>query len=270
MNVSLKCHYKQCLKAFKTNGELRAHLRNVHSEVLNGPTAERRTETQDFECKECNKKFGTRFLLKSHNIRIHSDLPRLYDCTQNDCKYRAKTLSNLNSHINSVHVKVRRFKCHYERCLKKFKTNRDLRQHLRFVHSDCEILRQVKCGPPVNEPPLKCPFEGCDKEFRDERLLARHNDIHLEVIISCNWPGCEYKTINGKNLKKHEWVHRSDDKRITCDWPECGRKFTQNRYLKEHMKTHTNVKPYACIWPGCQFRTNCQGNLAKHMRRHNK
>ena len=102
------------------------------------------------ECPECQKSV---IYLKKHINTVHRKL-RPYKCK--NCEKTFAQISNFQVHINLVHKKLKPYKCHI--CEKSFGQKADTKKHENFVH---QILAKQQC-------------QECKKSFRDIKYLQGH------------------------------------------------------------------------------------------------
>jgi uncharacterized Zn-finger protein len=139
----------------------------------------------------CEKSFKTvgrigRHVLESHGLRSHG-------CTLCDKAFSVK--AKLNRHIESVHLRVRKYKV-----------------SLRFIWLPWHCAHH---GWPVWYSIIEqCPAEGCDKQFADSHNLAVHFRVHTGVRpFVCSVSGCRKSYTQSSSLKRHSAKHRSNGDR---------------------------------------------------------
>ncbi|RUS69179.1 hypothetical protein EGW08_023060, partial [Elysia chlorotica] len=153
-------------------------------------------------------------------------------------------------HEAAIHKGELRFEC--DICLKRFSEAFNLKRHRRLHMAVCT---------------------GCDREFKDVKLLAEHQrteclatagggDSGLVVTKEDSFPcpecGREYTT--RANLERHKKFHSSLKPHV-CEL--CPKRFTEAFKLKRHMKVHSETKPHVCSNCNKGF-SNAQG-LRQHL-----
>lgn len=84
-----------------------------------------------------------------------------FKCGIDSCDETFSSKYNLQRHINSLHLKLRRFEC--EMCSKRFTSKQTLNEHL-YIHT--------------GERPFACTAEGCCRKFRQASQLYIHKRKH--------------------------------------------------------------------------------------------
>lgn len=94
------------------------------------------------------------------------------------------------------------------------------------------------------------------------------NDENSELLV-CSFTNCNKKFRDNFKLKRHELSH-SGERKYICEY--CGKGFSLDFNLRTHIRTHTGDKPYTCKYEGCGKKFNQCSNLAYHERNcyHNK
>ncbi|XP_052895445.1 zinc finger protein 551-like isoform X1 [Anopheles moucheti] len=127
-----------CSKLFRTSSNLHAHLKT-------------HTEERNYVCGVCKRAFRTSRDLASHS-ETHSE-EKGYVC--HICNKAFVKQSYLNTHKNTVHVGLKRYRC--QECGKQFSNSSNLIAH-----------RRIHTG----EKPYECG--ECDAKFNQSSALTRH------------------------------------------------------------------------------------------------
>jgi len=85
----------------------------------------------------------------------------LYCCMHADCDSEYSTKFNLKKHVESVHMKVKKFKC--PSCCVYFSSKQSLQEHTN-IHTGAM--------------PFKCIL--CEKYFRQASQLSLHKRVHIK------------------------------------------------------------------------------------------
>lgn len=88
------------------------------------------------------------------------------------------------------------------------------------------------------------------------RVGARKKEAEAEDVLTCDRPGCAYKTSRGKDaLRKHIGnAHGWTPKPCAEPGPECDPEKlfeTRNAYEQHQARVHSGRWPAKCIFPGC-------------------
>ena len=97
-------------------------------------------------------------------------------CTE--CGYASASSSALKSHIESVHMKVKKYPC--DRCPQTFYHAAGMRKHVEAVH---ERLLRLAC------PVANCSFRTDYKLALDQHVKSQHDKIK---DMKCD--NCDYET----------------------------------------------------------------------------
>ncbi|XP_050082807.1 zinc finger protein 652-B-like [Anopheles aquasalis] len=141
-NAERRFQCEVCSKLFRTTGNLQAHLR-THSEERN------------FVCTVCERAFRSSKELANHE-KVHSNT-KDFVCSVCDKAFLKR--SYLKTHINTVHIGLKRHQCQV--CGKQFSNSSNLIAH-----------RRIHTG----EKPFECP--DCGTSFNQSSALARHIQKH--------------------------------------------------------------------------------------------
>ena len=157
-NFESKFKCDACEKFFKTELEVKSHMKRVHMKI------------NKFKCKICEKSYFTMGELKHHSKINHNDQSQreLFEC--NYCKKNFVTKMNRDLHIKRMHEKLKNFKC--DSCENIFFSKAEVRSHYETMHFG--IKKKEAC-------------QYCNKEI-SARFLQTHIDaVHPIYLI---WKSC--------------------------------------------------------------------------------
>ena len=201
---SFKCQL--CDRMFASSVDLRNHKKDVHD------------KSKKYQC--CDINFETYSHLSEHNKKKHTKPTKVVKCLQCDKVFQHR--GSYNSHKDSVHDKNT---CSI--CSKVISGKRNLRRHIRQVHTD---VRPYKC-------------DECNQSFGDRGNLKRHEKSkHLKLRDQC--PQCEISCSVG-TLQRHI---RTFHKMEVYQCQDCSRDFRSKYGLSSHVnKAHREVPiEYVC------------------------
>lgn len=184
--AALACPHPGCGRQLATERRLLRHL------LEHMPTA------PPWQCRLCEKQFGTKYSLRNH-CRTHSG-QRPFACQR--CAARFALKSNLAMHVRYVHENDRRFQC--SECGRGFKRRRLLWQH-EMWHS--------------GRRPVQCP--QCPAQMVYPQQLRQHLKSHSgQRPHACSV--CSSTFARADNLRAHLFTH-SSSKPFQCR--QCGAGF---------------------------------------------
>lgn len=117
------------------------------------------------------------------------------------------------------------------------------------------------------EKKIACPYQGCNKLFRDKVTATKHRKCHEPRKYSCIECGRSFR--ENSKLIRHQLVH-SGEKPFICSFKGCGKRFSLDFNLRTHILIHTNSRPYKCSFHGCQKAFTQSANLKSHLLIHYK
>mmetsp|Transcript_25646 Transcript_25646/g.24947 ORF Transcript_25646/g.24947 Transcript_25646/m.24947 type:complete len:159 (+) Transcript_25646:56-532(+) len=123
---------------------------------------------------------------------------KLHNCQFPNCGKSFTRKTNLNKHIDIVHLKLREYCCTEKDCLKKFSDSQHLKLHM-MSHT--------------GEKPVHCRY--CDQTFSSHANRKDHENRHLQK---------KYKILSSPSIRPY-----------TCT--ECQTSFYRKRLLKLHQKS---------------------------------
>ena len=162
-----------------------------------------------YHCSYCNKKYNTLHGLNNHHEETHPPV-------QCDVCNREFITPNSLIHHSYTHYE-QSFTC--DQCNKSFPFKSQLETH-QAVHTQEIKYRCEKCG----------------KGFVRIGEYNIHMKGHANIRLKCPEKGCDYNTVDIRNLNSHK---KSHTKRKSVFCKICGEGFVYHEQRKRHMKVHT-------------------------------
>lgn len=257
----LSCSFPGCNSQFRKQAHLSSH-ELIHSD--------KRPFTCDFD--GCDKAFRTTCHLKRHTATHSSEKP--FHCDL--CSHTATTCWNLKRHVRRTHCGL--FNC--PSCPKKFKKNKQLKEHISEHHSvGAPVCTFKGCGRVFpfhaklrehmksHSKSYTCSVDGCSLTFPRWSECRRHVAVCPKREIKCST--CEKVFSIRSNLREHEKIHLEEREVFQCTVEGCGRFYTKQWNLKIHMESyHENIRPFHCIMCNKSFHVKCL--LLKHLKNHSE
>ena len=229
---------KECDKAYTVLPNLKHHMSVEHSDgnakfqcdncgeyFLTTRNLKLHKETHDakiLKCMQCIKMFSKQHRLDKHVKEVHGAKEHCLVCD----KYF--TRKNYESHMNSVHLKVKQYSC--KECEKAYSAPVGLKYHMSVEHGN-------------DNAKFQC--EHCTKQFKHSSLLQKHiNSVHLKVKqYSCKECEKAYKSPEG--LQYHMSLEHGDgSKKFQCE--DCGKCFLTTKNLRSHKERSHDAKILKC------------------------
>ena len=136
-----------------------------------------------FPCSMCKYEATQKGHLNSHIKTVHDRIKDLCE----KCNKEFSDRSNLKKHIRADHEKVR-YKC--DQCDKEYKGQQALRNHMRSFHEGIKELKKYDC-------------DQCGEKYHQNQTLKRHIESkHLGIRYKCK--GCGIKVSSKSTLVLHE------------------------------------------------------------------
>ena len=160
------CHIcSKCGRKFATKLRLFAHRGNCKSrEMDKKESGNKKYPVQPVICGTCGEKRSSVQSLENHMSKAH-DVPYRFPCTQEDCTFGSNTRSQFTDHLFSNHKINVGEKTILQCSFCDFVTTHSatLKKHV-AIHTSQEYL-------------FKCPNEGCQSTFRQQRHLQKVESI---------------------------------------------------------------------------------------------
>jgi hypothetical protein len=125
----------------------------------------RKENIKEFQSSNCNKRFGTKYNLRSHIKNKHENIKE-FQCS--NCKKQFGTKYNLKSHIKNKHKNIKYFKCDLFGV--QFKQEYEFQNHFKNVHVKPLLMHKDNCSPPCFH-------------FKINKLLTEQKNKHPQDLL---------------------------------------------------------------------------------------
>ena len=193
------------------------------------------TKEKQFKCPDCEACFGWKSHMERHHNSIHAKL-KPFKCSE--CDFSAVEVAKLKRHM-LTHSEEYPFKC--DLCYFRCKQKENLVAHTKTVHD--------------KEKKFYC--SECDASFTQKHHLERHQKLVHENAFKCGQ--CTFSCTTEHKLKTHELMHKGESV-FKCEWCD----FACEHYSKflRHQMCHKDERPFKCS--SCDFSCSLVHNLKNH------
>lgn len=201
-------------------------------------------------CTVCNKPFSSASALKVHKETIHDKI-RNFKCPSCEEIFNKKT--NMQTHYRRVHegLEVRRLQC--DICDKRFLCPSELRKHVERVHLK------------VRSNEISCPI--CGKPFGDLRDMKVHLSAVHNKDTEYPCPECKMVFYRLNDMVNHKRRMHGGDRVRTHLCPTCGKGFCSKSDLRTHISVvHEDIRKHVCDI--CDKAFKVASHLTYHKRKH--
>ncbi|XP_040022211.2 zinc finger protein 1035 [Gasterosteus aculeatus] len=185
------------------------------------------TSAEEFECKECDQKFGEKDAFKQHHCYHQKGTSKETGHSHPSAKASAPPHYQTAGEEEEIDVTGEDFfKCPV--CSIQFSSKSGLLEHQNKLHP--------------NEKPFKCKL--CGKSFARRRYLVLHEQRHLQPLkFKCTQCHSTFNT--AKELSLHMRLHAEKEVgKFRCDM--CYKSFSEWSDLKRHQESHVGQVVYEC------------------------
>ncbi|KAK1751773.1 hypothetical protein QBC47DRAFT_329518 [Echria macrotheca] len=122
----------------------------------------------------------------------------------------------------------------------------------------------------TNDRAFRCPYEGCGKDYLEEKHLAQHiKGTHThEKRYTCEVPDCGKSFVTATRLRRHAAVHEGAERFRCRDYEGCNQSFRKHQTLQRHIRTvHLGESAFVCNNGGCKSGFDTAGALRRHIQR---
>jgi len=242
-NEKSKVECKFCHEKFTHRTQRLRHVRQSHPEVFEEDGTDQTSQTEEISsrtCNLCNKVFKQIKYLELHKSSVHKI--ELFECDL--CQRTFTFKRSMERHIRAIHEDRRDYKCQESSCLKAFRSQYELNEHVKNIHT--KIKR--------NEPLEDVTCDVCEKICSSKKSLYSHKKIIHEGVKWNENYDCKIclEKFDTKYMKiKHlNQVHKNGEIKFrTCHL--CSLEFQFYDDFKAHIESHKGC--FICMICGHNF-----------------
>ncbi|XP_006811197.1 zinc finger protein 711-like [Saccoglossus kowalevskii] len=229
-----------------------------------------------FFCKSCNVKFADQLGMTKHITDVHQS--GMFQCPF--CEKLIAFADQLERHSYKCKLKKKKLEKEQKQLQKTTETHK--------CPKTCKDKSALRDHVTVNAASRNFICEVCGKDYKNQRSLLKHREVHRGKMFSCqecNYKApiksyievhvrrshtqkpvykcdlCNFQTLFKQNFDKHITVTHSSERRFMCD--KCPRVYKDKSHLMQHMHCHDG-KEHKC--PQCNY----VGTTALRLKAHEK
>lgn len=280
---------KYCLFATLTQQDLLHHTETEHvrpckscdfhtDELEKYHTHMQRHHPCGRTCK-CGARFSSYQEYKQHMDGC--DKVETFHCPRPNCYYSTKKKSNFQRHKETHDIDENKFKCEQCNWFRDAVNKDQLTEHMVYKHGLRFRCDQCVEFEAVSQQDLKkhiamthwkcgiCGFQACNQSSHKQHIKT-HNKSE-QLLHSCEEPGCNYKTLRQRDLKRHKTtVHGVGDNIKYHNCFNCNKQFTRKDKFVQHLKSmrcknskkDDVVEYHHCV---CNRRFTRKDNYKRHL-----
>ena len=251
---------------------------------------------KNFVCPHCTASYTRNLSLQRHINGVHLKLKQ-YKCTFDNCDYSTAWTSELNSHRDTKHYGVKRFKCSI--CDFKAYKSSNLNRHFNSVHLKGKYPCKFCNKTLTRLDRMKKHIKACQSDFiipaseiKVPQVVSIAENVQVFKVQGQNEDNSEMEVaqvidiaenvhvfkVQGQNEDNFESgiaqvveITENDEvqdkkvlkKNFVCS--HCTASYTRNLDLQKHINgVHLKFKQYKCIYEGCDYSTAWKSGLNSH------
>ena len=251
---------------------------------------------KNFVCTQCTASYNRNLSLQRHINGVHLKLKQ-YKCTFDNCDYSTAWTSELNSHRDTKHYGVKRFKCSI--CDFKAYKSSNLNRHLNSVHLKGKYSCKFCNKTLTRLDRMKKHIKACQSDFiipsseiKVPQVVSIAENVQVFKVQGQNEDNSELKVAQVIDIAENVHVFKVQgqnednfvsgiaqvveitennevqDKKVlkknfVCS--HCTASYTRNLDLQKHINgVHLKFKQYKCIYEGCDYSTAWKSGLNSH------
>ncbi|XP_076362002.1 uncharacterized protein LOC143252951 isoform X2 [Tachypleus tridentatus] len=212
-------------------------------------------DSRDLKDHMFSREHGTKYI-KTQEKYFHSE-PRNYRC-----KVCLTWFGLFAIFVKHMETESHQYRCKY--CGLSFVQPGPRRNHIQSVHPDLANVCEI-CGVKMESSQTlwshlsghkivhECP--KCRRRFLQKEQLSAHMEVH-DPPVPCPWEGCNKKLSSKMGLYNHMKSHQ--EKR-DFDCSHCGKAFFKRQQLEKHLEVHREkVQSQKAISGSCNKKENEQ------------